>query len=181
MHVVRSPLLCSFLALFAFAVATVATAAEPTKLWHDNRITPEQPFPARVIGVIPSWIGYAVLLEEITEKEPRFCIATLWATADLAYTIVPDNKAFQKVHDSQKATYLTPGVEADGFSWSMDAYLIGSRFGDKDLVTRQYPGWTKRAKKPKRESQQPTSDSKGRQQRLAGRWAAPIADLAISG
>ncbi len=161
MHAIRSALLRSIFALLAIAVATVASAAEPTQLWHGNRITPEQPFPARVVGVIPSWLGYALLLEEITEDSPHLCIATLWATADLSYKVVPAKEAFQKVHDSHKATYLTPGVEVDSFSWSMGAFLIGRRFGDKDFVTQQYPEWTNRANTAKSESQQRASSPKG--------------------
>jgi hypothetical protein len=141
----------SAFALLAIAVATVTSAAEPPQLWHGNRITPEQPFPARVVGVIPSWIGYALLLKEITENSPRLCIATLWATADLNYTVVADTKAFKEVHDAQKATYLTPGVEIDSFSWTMGAFLIGRRFGDKDFVAQQYPEWTTRANTAKGE------------------------------
>lgn len=144
MHVFRFPLACCLLTILVSAITSVAARAEPVKLWHGNRITPEQPFPARVIGVVPSWVGYTLLLEEITEKEPRYCIAKLWAAHGLKYTVVMDKKAFRDVHDSQKATHLDPGVAVNDFSWSIGAFTIGRRFGDQDFVARQYPVWNKR-------------------------------------
>ena len=130
------------------APADDANANRDRRLWHGNRITPEQPFPARVIGVIPSWVGYALLLEEIADETPRYCVAYIRATQQLEYEIVASKDAFKDVPDSAKATYLTPGVEVDSFSWSIGVWTIGRRFGEQDLVTQSYQGWFKRVKQP---------------------------------
>lgn len=114
------------------------------QLWHGNRTTPEQPFPARVVGVIPSWVGYALLLEEIAEK-PQYCIAYLWKTQNLVYKIVAGIDAFKKIPNAATATYLTPGVEVDAFSWSIGVDTIGRRFGEQDLVREWYPHWLEKA------------------------------------
>ncbi len=124
--------------------------AKKMRLWEGGRITPEQPFPARVVGVTSSWVGYALLLEEIKDEKPRYCIALLFATSKLDYKIVPDKAAFADFNgvgaSGKWATYLSPGVNVDNFSWGIGIDTIGRRFGEKDCVRKWYPNWIKATK-----------------------------------
>ena len=140
--------------LFAWPVSLlladqpVSDDAGTPRLWQDNRITQKQPFPARVLEVVPSWIGYSMLLEEITEGEPRYCIAKLWSTDELGYTIVKDRAEFKNVPGGHKAILLNPGVTVNDFRWDSRKHgglPIGPDLGENDFVARNYANWLKQA------------------------------------
>jgi len=123
-----------------------AADAKAPQFWHDNRITPEQPFAARVVAYVPLWIGYSILLEEIADDNPRYCIAKLWAIDDLSYTIVEDRDAFRRVPDAHKAVSLDPEVDVNDFHPQESiSFPIGRERGEDDFVAQQYAKWQKRA------------------------------------
>lgn len=123
----------TFLAVSVFCCSNATRAEEKT--WSDNKITPEQPFPAKVCAVAPSWGGYHLLLEELGGTHRR-CIARLWMTAPLEY-IVLDAAKGETAEWPQRTegwTYITPGIEVDRFSWSVGAWKLGRIFGNDDVL-----------------------------------------------
>ena len=125
------------------AAATLTTAAEEKqspkeekKFWTGNKLTQDQPFPARVIAVKPSWVGYHLLLEEMGSGE-RLCVARIWETTGLDYSLLEKSKETVKEEFSVKDgwIYLTPGIDVNRFSWSIGAWKLGQTFGDEDLLS----------------------------------------------
>ena len=124
------------LSLFSFS----AFAAEE-RFWSDNKITPDQPFPARVRAVAQSWVGYELLLEEIG-GEQRLCFAHINVTLPLTYTIVADTKKETAEEPKRKEAhwiYVSPAIEVDRFSWSLGPWRIGRIFGDDDILRKVPP------------------------------------------
>jgi hypothetical protein len=104
------------------------------KLWDDGRITPEQPFKAMVRGVIPGWGGDTVILQEIGGRE-RYCLAMLHVGL-FRYEVQSKEEFDEKKIGG--ATFISPSVEVERFSWSMGIAKIGRIFGDEDFVAKWY-------------------------------------------
>lgn len=107
-------------------------------IWTGNRLTSAQPFPAAVRAVLPSWVGYHLLLEEIG-GEGRLCVARVWLTAPLEYTIIADRaKEVAEEPERKKKgwTYVSPAIELDRFNWSIGPSTIGRRFGEEDILQK---------------------------------------------
>jgi len=121
------------------------------KIWVDGKITPEQPFPAKVIaaGGISPWSAKThIYLQEIGEKK-RYCIAMIYLThlpnKIIDYKILEEKPDFNKKgspfssgHHSSgvyNACLFTPAVPLDRFVW-IEALNrgVGKKFGDKDLI-----------------------------------------------
>ncbi|HEX5790459.1 MAG TPA: hypothetical protein VFY13_04860 [Luteolibacter sp.] len=101
-------------------------------LWQGNRLTPDQPFPARVIGVAASWVGYQLLLEELDAESPRYCYVHVAATGALRYRQASKEQALQLAHWEEETTPL-PVSE---FSIDNKLHQLGERFGANDLLRR---------------------------------------------
>ena len=123
------------LAAVTFGLTALTSAEE--KLWSDNKLTPDQPFPAKVCAIGDSWVGYDLLLEEIGTAH-RQCIVRLWLTVPIGYTVLDTAKGETPEWPRWTGswTYITPGVEVDRFSWSIGIYKLGRGFGDEDLLKR---------------------------------------------
>lgn len=115
--------------------------AAEQQLWTDNKMTPDQPFPARVRAVLQSWGGYDLLLEEIGGE--RLCFAHVQMSAPLSYTLVTDPKQELADEPKRKAAhwnYISPGIEINRFSWSIGPHYIGRIFGADDVLLKVSPG-----------------------------------------
>ena len=68
----------------------------------------------RVIGVIPSWVGYSLLLEETTDGKPRYCVGAFHHSYH-GYKVVMHKGAFSRHDESggKAVTYLSPGVDVE--------------------------------------------------------------------
>jgi hypothetical protein len=124
--------------------------AEEVKLWHDGKISPEQPFKALVVGVFPSWGGDSIILQEI-EGQERYCLA-VFKPKFSTYAVYSKEEFIEKKM-AEVATLISPGVEVERFSWSMGVEKIGKIFGEEDMVSNYYD--TSNFEKNK-----PTTDSK---------------------
>lgn len=109
--------------------------AEEVKLWHDGKITPEQPFKALVVGVFPTWVGDRIILQEI-EGQERYCLAVFQPKFS-TYAVYAKEEFIDK-NISKGATFISPGVEVERFSWSMGLQKIGKIFGEEDMVRKWY-------------------------------------------
>ena len=107
-----------------------ATEAESLP-WKNNRLTADQPFPARVVGVMESWVGIQLLLEEIETDSPRYCYVFVAVNRPLKY-FEQSKEESTKFMDRNK---IQPGVLVSEFSHD-GIYKLGSRFGEKDLLLR---------------------------------------------
>ena len=127
--------------ILILASGCLRSGGEEARLWHDNKLTPEQPFPARVRvrAVWSGWEGCFLLLEEVGGSQERLCIAKIRVNISVDYTVVQDVKAEESAAELRKKErwiYLSPGIEVQGFSWSVGAYTLGDRFGDEDVLTK---------------------------------------------
>ena len=114
----------------------IPLSAEDQEFWRDGKITPEQPFPAKVIGSLSSWMGPVVVLREVGERG-RYCVANL-VFGSFSYSIINVND-FDKADWMKKGvTFIDPPAEVESFSWSMGLHRIGRIFGKDDFVTRWY-------------------------------------------
>ena len=125
--------------ILILASGCLRSGGEEARLWHDNKLTPEQPFPARVRAVWSGWEGYFLLLEEVGGSQGRLCIAKIRVNISVDYTVVQDVKAEESamaLRKKERWIYLSPGIEVQGFSWSVGAYTLVDRFGDEDILTK---------------------------------------------
>jgi hypothetical protein len=125
--------------MLILASSCLRSVGEEARLWHDNKLTPEQPFPARVRAVWSGWEGCFLLLEEVGGAQGRLCIAKIRVNISVDYTVVQDVKAEEnsvELRKKERWIYLSPGIEVKGFSWSIGAYTLGDRFGDEDILTK---------------------------------------------
>jgi hypothetical protein len=123
-----------FLAMLLGLLCVSQSRAED-QIWQNNKLTASQPFPAAVVGVLQEWDGYLLLLEEIGGKG-RLCIAQVWFSVPLEYTVIED--AQQKMAARKKAgwNFVSPGIELDRFSWSIGPWKIGRIFGEEDILRK---------------------------------------------
>lgn len=104
-------------------------------IWENNKITPAQPFPGKVLGVESSWGGYRLIIESLEGGERKYCIAQVWpgGSPHLSYQVVTKPELPPL---SGPAIFLNPAVEVNHFSWSMGARKIGKVFGEKDCLLK---------------------------------------------
>ena len=131
--------------IFWLAFSSIVVADAP-RLWADGKITPEQPFPCKVIGVVPSWGGAIIILQEDGEKS-RYCVANLIMGA-FTYQIVESNNFDKKEWIEKNATFIEPSAEIEHFSWSLGIHRIGRTFGEEDFVGSWYAESRKREQLP---------------------------------
>ena len=120
-------LLISLIAFISFP----ALAEE--KIWSDNKLTPTQPFPGKVLAVESSWAGYRLFIESIDDADKKYCVAKVWPMAPLEYLAI---QASDLPKPGVMAVFLNPSIEVDGFSWSMGVWKIGKIFGDEDALRK---------------------------------------------
>jgi len=104
------------------------------ELWSDDRITPEQPFRAKVVAVQPGWGWDTIVLKEI-EGDGRYCLATFGNPLG-DYQIVLKDKFDAKSMKQKGAIFLDPAIEVERFSWSIGIWRHGRIFGDDDAATK---------------------------------------------
>ena len=104
------------------------------ELWTDDRITPEQPFRAKVVAVQPGWGWDTIVLKEI-DGDGRYCLATFGSPLG-SYKIVSKGELDEKSMKRNGAVFLDPPVEVARFSWSMGVWRHGRIFGDEDAATK---------------------------------------------
>jgi hypothetical protein len=104
------------------------------ELWSEGRITPEQPFRARVVAVQPGWGWDTIVLKEI-EGDGRYCLAT-FGSPHGDYKIIPKDQFDRKAMKQNGAVFLDPPIEVERFSWSMGVWRHGRIFGDDDAATK---------------------------------------------
>ena len=147
--------------LFLFIIQLNAFADEQSldqelaKIWQNEKITPEQPFAAKIIaaGGISPWSGTThIYLQEIGGKK-RFCLATIHLghlpKKIIGYEILkekPDftknNSPFSSGHHYSgwyNACLFTPSIPIDRFVWieCLQGWGVGKKFGDKDLIHKK--------------------------------------------
>ena len=120
--------------------------AEEVKFWHEGRITPEQPFKAKVIGIRHGWGWDTLILRE--EGEGRYCLATFGNPLG-EYKTVEIKDFDQAAMIKSGAIFLTPGIEVSRFSWSMSIWKHGKIFGEEDSARRHL----KKSTKPENKSE----------------------------
>jgi hypothetical protein len=126
----------SLFLLLSLVLSPALHAAD--EIWNDNKLTPAQPFPAAVKAVLPSWVGYHLLLEEIGGTG-RLCVVGVWETAPIEYVIVEDSKKELAAEAERKKagwTYVSPSIEVNRFSWSLGPLRIGRIFGEEDILLK---------------------------------------------
>lgn len=124
-----------FLIPTIFAFSLMARAEDV--LWKDNKLTPAQPFPGRVLAVESSWGGYRLVIESLGDGDKKYCIAQVWPGAgvspQLAYSEI---LKVDIPKPSVSTVFLNPSIEIDRFSWSMGPWKIGRVFGDEDCLKK---------------------------------------------
>jgi hypothetical protein len=103
------------------------------ELWSNGRITPDQPFQAKVLGVKSGWGWDTIVLKEINGTG-RYCLATLGNPAGTYKVIAPKNFD-KKAMLEEGVIFLEPAVEVERFSWSMGSGRYGKIFGDEDVAS----------------------------------------------
>jgi hypothetical protein len=118
---------------FIFLMVLIS-AVRADELWSDYRITPEQPFRAKVVAVQPGWGWDTIVLKEI-EGEGRYCLATFGNPLG-DYQIVQKDDFDARSMKQKGAIFLDPAIEVERFSWSMGIWRHGRIFGDDDAATK---------------------------------------------
>jgi hypothetical protein len=160
-------ILCSlaFLALLIPAVSDL----QAEELWSEDRITPEQPFRAKVVAVQPGWGWDTIVLKEI-DGTGRYCLATFGSPLG-DYKIVQKDQFDEKALKQNGAIFLDPPIEVERFSWSMGIWRHGRLFGDDDAATKnrkktgEQAGTGQPAPRPESKSEggeKPQPESEGR-------------------
>ena len=117
-------------------LAGPAIAKEP-ELWKDGKITPEQPFRAKVVGSVASWAGSVIILKEEGGRG-RYCVADLLVSR-ISYRMIEAKDFDKEAWGKGGAVFEEPPVEVSKFSRHTLLYKFGRAFGDEDFVRRQYP------------------------------------------
>jgi hypothetical protein len=104
------------------------------ELWSEGRITPEQPFQAKVVAVQPGWGWDTIILKEI-DGSGRYCLATFGSPLG-DYKIVQKERFDENALKRNGAIFIDPPVEVERFSWSMGSWRHGRLFGDDDAATK---------------------------------------------
>lgn len=117
--------------LISILLLTLQLCRADEKLWKGNRLTADQPFPAKVIGVAHTWVGYELLLEEVGVKKPRYCYTLVSSEIHLKYTLTT-KMASPKLR--LKWMMLPSGIPVSEFQYSKGGDKLGEKYGDDDLL-----------------------------------------------
>ncbi|MFT5634162.1 MAG: hypothetical protein ACI9SQ_001892 [Rubritalea sp.] len=111
-------------------------ATKLSKLWNDGKITPEQPFKANVVGIVQSWVGYELLLKEVTDDAPRYCYVNIAMTFPIKYVETTKLKSSQLLINApnSKWTNIDPSILSSSFNYEKGVYKLGQKFGKNDLL-----------------------------------------------
>ena len=120
----------AFLALLIPAFSDL----QADELWSEGRITPEQPFRAKVVAVQPGWGWDTIVLKEI-DGTGRYCLATFGSPLG-DYNVVQKEQFDEKEMKQNGAIFLDPPIAVERFSWSMGIWRHGRLFGDDDAATK---------------------------------------------
>ncbi len=126
---------------------------KPSPLWTNGKVTPEQPFKAKVVaaGGISPWSGETVIYLREDGGEGRSLEVRIgFATGKgVRYTVSKTyKKDLKELVDSLNkrgygiAVFLDP-VDISKFAWASPMGGVGRIFGDKDLVKMAYTNPTK--------------------------------------
>ena len=111
----------------------------PLPIWQGNKLTPEQPFPARVKAISGSWVGYTLLLEEITEEKPgRACLAVIGYQQIAYHEYAPPECLKRMKHSRMHATFFDAPAEVNRFRWDNGLYKLGHVAGREDSLRQWY-------------------------------------------
>lgn len=132
-----------FMACFLAAILPSVQAEEPEReprLWVNNKLTPEQPFPARVLAVSASWVGYTLLLEEITDKDmPLLCVAEIgYLKIKYSVDLARENSINRMKHEQMHTTFLEKPVAVSKFNWDCGVGNLGKIYGKEDALRGWY-------------------------------------------
>ena len=148
--------ICSILVLILLPLNLWATddklETELKKLWSEGKITPEQPFKAKVIaaGGLSPWSGKTVLYLREEKGKKRILKALIGIATDKGVhyeelTAADFEKVLKWEGDSKHydaTVYITP-VEVSQFVCTSPLGYIGKKFGESDLVNRSYKAFLK--------------------------------------
>lgn len=136
-----------FLALVSFSSFA---GAEPSKvavdkLWVEGKITPDQPFKAKIVaaGGLSPWSGETIIYLREEGGEKRFLEARVgFGTGKgIRYTILKgEKKNFAEILAGKgygAAVFIDP-VDVSNFVWASPLGGVGSIFGEKDIVKVAY-------------------------------------------
>jgi len=115
------------------------------RLWVEGRVTPEQPFKAKVVaaGGVSPWSGETVLYLREDGEGGRFLRVRIgFATGEgVRYVVIKDKKMFDgivgKLRGHGAAVFIDP-VDVSRFVWASPLGGVGRIFGDEDLVKMAY-------------------------------------------
>jgi hypothetical protein len=132
-------------------VSATSLWATEDPLWKDNKLIPEQPFPARVLGVFSGGEEVQLLLHEIGGTG-RLCFAEVTPeklSIDVLNKDMSDVDKYRRQYpDSQASdyfahatgfglfgwTFVSPPVPVSEFNWHHGKLPIGSKVGESDLL-----------------------------------------------
>lgn len=116
-------------------------------LWTDGKITPEQPFKAKVVaaGGISPWSGKIVMyLREDGEKGRLLEVMIgVGIGTGIQYTEIPQNsfdeilKQMSKERSYHSCVFFEP-VDVSNFVWVTGLGNVGKKLGDDEIVKRVY-------------------------------------------
>lgn len=140
-------LVCAALIGLVHSVSAEESKSD-SRLWVNNKLTPEQPFPARVVAVSASWVGYTLLLEEITDDEiPLLCIAEVgYMGVKYSVDLVGQHSVNRMKHEQMHTEFLKKPIAVSGFSWDKGIGKLGLKYGKDDALR----GWYKTVKEQQR-------------------------------
>jgi hypothetical protein len=121
--------------IFFFAFISFPALAEEN-FWTDNKLTPAQPFPGRVLAVESGWGGYRLFIQSIGEADKKYCVAKVWPAGGGSPLEYREIQASDLPEPSQKAVFLNPPIEVNQFSWSMGVWRIGKIFEGEDALRK---------------------------------------------
>lgn len=107
-------------------------------VWKNNRLTVNQPFPAEVIAIATSWVGYELLLRELDAKEPRHCHVNVAINLGLHYTLTGLKASEKLLLNAPTTTWtmLPKPVSVNEFHYAAGAYKLGRNYGAEDLLMK---------------------------------------------
>ena len=113
--------------------------AEVDELWKNNKITTSQPFPAQVIAIKESWVGFELLLKEVNKETPRYCYINIAFTFDLNYQVTTLEKSEKLLINAPKAAWqkLKKPTLVSDFNYTGSIYSLGKTFKEKDLLRQK--------------------------------------------
>jgi hypothetical protein len=128
-------------------LATKDFSNELNQLWKDGKITPEQPFKAKVVaaGGMSPWSGYIVIYLQEIDGEKRFLEAKVAIAYSTGVTYKNlSHKRYKQIlerlenNGSQDSILFTDPMDVSRFVCSSPLGYVGAMFGEKDIVRSSY-------------------------------------------